>query len=284
MNRSGRPLFAAFALLALAGAASAAVCGTDVPADGGADPDRIFAASFEPAVVGGDPSGGAGGELVPGDYARTFTVPGGLTKNYYYRVPPGYVGTRARPVVVVLHGAAADREAAARGTRASWSQTADAADAFVLAPVSSGSQGGYVFDDEANIRAALADFESRFQVDRKRRYLWGFSAGGHVAHALALDPLTAADQFAAYAVNAGALDQYVGVGAPAAAAHRIPISSYAGGTDPLLSRMRQDRDRFLAAGWSEGATLRYQEFLGGHTYKVEQLAASLAFMCGFERP
>jgi poly(3-hydroxybutyrate) depolymerase len=53
--------------------------------------------------------------------------------------------------------------------------------------------------------AILQDLHTRLGVEPTRTCLWGFSAGAHFGHALALDN---PDIFAAYAVSAGALGQY----------------------------------------------------------------------------
>ena len=53
------------------------------------------------------------------------------------------------------------------------------------------------------IDAVLADVEASYNVNRGRRYLWGFWAGGHYGHGYTL---SRASTLAAYAVNAGVLE------------------------------------------------------------------------------
>jgi len=115
-------------------------------------------------------------------------------------------------------------------------------------------------------------------VERARLYLWGFSAGAHLAHGIAL---ANTELFAAYAVNAGVLDAFAGADAPAMAPRRIPVSITIGTTDPLYPYTMTDRMRFLAAGWTEPDTLRYATFDGPHTVLPTHPAEHWAFLQRF---
>ena len=90
--------------------------------------------------------------------------------------------------------------------RDDWSSVANSGGFVVLAPVASGTDGSWEPDvDIPVIFAAIADTMARYNIEETRMNMWGYSAGGHLAHALALNNT---DYFAAYGVSAGALTQY----------------------------------------------------------------------------
>lgn len=266
-------------LLAVSPAAAAQM----LPA-GACAADGLFAHGLE-AHEAPDPSGGGGGAT--GDVAATVLVPStGLTRPYHLRVPPQYDAQRAWPLLLVLHGSPGSpalADAAARAVRDDWRALADAQGVIVLAPVASGpSAGGWNPPaDSAAIAAMRAEVEARYNIDRRRRLLWGWSAGGHYGHGLAL---AAANDWAAYAVNAGVLQAFAGIGAPAAATRRIPLSIRVGDADPLAPFARDDVARFTAAGWIVDAEVRFEAFAGGHAYAPADLLAHWAFLCRWARP
>ena len=196
------------------------------------------------------------------------------------QVPASYDPTRAWPLVVALHGSAASPPTAASLIRTLWQPTADLEGALVLAPIATGGSGGWSPDyDTPAIACAIAEVERRYDVDRARRYLWGFSAGAHYGHALALANST---RFAAYAVNAGALYGFA-CGAPGSAfacetllptvARRIPAYLRVGTNDSLL-RGYTDGDflRLQAAGWTIDQDVAVANFVGGHVVGPNDVA------------
>ena len=269
-------------LLGLAGLASVAganAAGTARLPAAACDPDIVFGAGFDDADQAlSDPSGGSGGEL-GGNLAETIWV-GDSLRPYLVRVPPAYEARRPVPLVLLLHGAGGPNTAAAAATavRNVWSATADAHGALLVVPVGSGSLGGWIPSaDIPVIAAVLEQVASRYDVDRNRVHAWGYSAGGHLAHGLALDPDS---RYAAYAVHAGVLAGYAGQDAPGNASRRIPVASTVGLQDSLLSHARNDELNFLGHGWVAGETLRYVEFDGGHQFPTAaQVADSWQFMC-----
>ena len=144
--------------------------------------------------------------------------------------------------------------------------------------------------DGAELGATLADAVAAYNVGQSRIYLWGFSAGAHFAHALALGNT---DYFAAYGVSAGSLEQYActdnGAYPPTCAAlldgaqPKIPVDIHLGNTDPLYLTYGAGTGpaRFQNAGWVSGQTLFYTLFAGGHTYTVAQLGEIWDHLCPF---
>jgi len=251
------------------------------------------------AVMPSIASGGSGG--VPGDGIGSLALDGLPTGTYYWHAPPNPLGNGPRPVLIVLHGASGSHALAldaAQLLRDQWAPVADAQGFVVLAPVSSGSQGGWLApvsaDDHPSdydlIAAALAAIESSYDIERTRRYLWGYSAGGHVAHDLMLSRFNAAlneDTIAAWSVNAGALAALACAGMSStqcngllsSVGRRARVDIRIGTSDSLLPHARADRDRFQARGWGDAGALAYAEFAGGHTYSPSQFPAIWNALC-----
>lgn len=247
----------------------------------------LFAASFEddaPCYVP-DASGGTGGDTAAGDHDGSVYVEElGVTRSFAYRIPAGYDPQVPAPLLVALHGSTNNVALAATTLRTNWALVVESDRVVVLTPYGTGSGGGWRGTDAATIAAAVAQIESRYSIDRRRRYLWGYSAGAHFGHSVVLDDPR---PWAGYGVSAGALTQYAcGVpGAPscspwlasAAQANRLPVSITIGTQDPLYPYASGDPARFEAAGWS-APELRYVEFNGGHAYYLPHLVDTWAFL------
>jgi len=256
--------------------------------------DFLFADAFEPQPpVPHDPSNGSGGPY-PGDVTRSVVVSGLGTRTYYLHVPTGYDPAQALPLVLALRGAAppSSMAAAAQQVRANWSALADAHGFLVLAPVGNSTQGGWgVSGDAAEIGAALDDAAAHYNIERSRVYLWGFSAGAHFGHTLALNKT---DYFAAYGTSAGMLEAHActddGFYPPTCAAllagtmPKIPVDIHIGTSDPLMQppyTAAGDPQRFRDGGWVDGHTLFVTQFSGGHTYDTTHLAQIWNRLCSF---
>ncbi len=218
----------------------------------------IFADSNENDSV---PSNGSGGTF-PGLQQRT--VLGNYT--YYIYVPSSYAAAEAMPIMVVWHGTAGagNATAAALDMRNLWQAEAEENRFIVVSQVSTGDDGGWVYGVDSQILASIfTDMESAYNIETSRRYVWGFSGGGHVMHAIALNN---ADYFAAYAVSAGDLDQYAAPNGytPSNASRVIPIFVSVGNVDFLYAAVLNDRPDFIAGGWVIDQDYMLDEFSGGH--------------------
>ncbi len=254
------------------------------------DPDAIFIASFEIGEsVPNSPTLGSGGAY-PGNVTRQIDVsPSFPNRTYYVYTPSNYSPAHPMPLLLALHASAGDPQTAetfAASVVLSWQNTAEANGFIVAAPASTSDNGVWGTapgDDDTEIADVLADMQTHYNVDLDRYYIWGFSAGGNYANALALsDP----SNVAAYAVNAGVLGAYSPLVASAASVRVVPLSADVGVNDPLLAEMQHDEQVFLDHGWILGNTLLFTEFSdgtppGGHTYTSAQLAAHWAFMCPY---
>lgn len=289
--------FAIFAIgIALLAATAMAEAASTVrlPPSMCASADALFSDGFESAVsVPHNPSNGNGGGF-PGNVTRSVSVATLGSRSYYLHLPPTYTPARAWPILLVLHGstgAAATAPAAAQQVRNDWSGWADSQGFIVMAVVGNQVQGGWgASADGAELDATLADAFAAYNVEQSRIYLWGFSAGAHFAHGLALGNT---NYFAAYGVSAGSLEQYActdnGSYPPTCAAllagaqPKIPVDIHLGNADPLYLAYGAGNDpgRFQNGGWVSGQTLFYTLFVGSHTYTVAQLGEIWNHLCPF---
>jgi dienelactone hydrolase len=243
--------------------------------------EPVFRSGVEDDEGAGVRPSGVKSEAQTGAVAFDVAVPDrGRLHAMLLQVPASYDPARAWPLVVALHGSAASPPAAADLIRALWQPTAELEGVLVLAPIATGSNGGWSPEyDTPAIACAIAEVERRYDIDRARRYLWGFSAGAHYGHGLALANPT---RFAAYAVNAGALYAFA-CGAPGSAfpcdtllpdvARRIPVQLRVGRNDQLEPYTDEDALRLQGAGWTP-EVLRVSKFVGGHTVGAGDVAAA----------
>ena len=290
--RMGNPArLLALSLLAFAAPLHAAST-VQLPASFCPAADAILRDGWEKPLIPHVPSNGSGGSF-PGNVTRTINVPGFGNQAYYLHLPPNYMSTRAWPILLALRGSTtpASEAIAAQQVRSDWSTWADSAGFIVIAVSGTSTQGGWGAPaDIAELNAALADAFASYNVEQSRVYLWGFSAGAHYAHALALASTTF---FAAYGVSAGSLEQYActddGSYPPTCAAllagtqPKIPVDIHLGNADPLYLTYGAGADpqRFQNAGWRSGQTLFYTLFAGGHAYAVAQLGQIWNNLCPF---
>jgi poly(3-hydroxybutyrate) depolymerase len=294
-RRSGTTLAAL--LLLGAGSAHGQFAEYDFGQTGCADDGGLTRAGFEPRDgewSGSGPSAGLGGGPL-GASTLSVEVPElGETRDMLLFVPVDYDAARPLPLVVVLHGApgsAAAAPAAADAMRSMWTVLAEREDVVVLAPIAAGSQGGWVPGrDQPAIACALAELARRYPIDLDRRYLWGFSAGAHFGHALALGN---AGRFAAYAINAGAL-YALACGTPGTASdcaatlpgalRPLPVSLRVGSSDSLRGYVQGDFTRLQQAGWTAGSEVSYGEFSGGHSVPFAEAEAAWSWFAPRRRP
>ena len=252
--------------------------------------DAIFDNGYETPVVPHNPSGGSGGAY-PGDVTRTISVAGVGMRSYYLRVPPGYAPSQSAPLLLALRGQSLPTATAAQQVRADWASWADSKGFLVLAAVGNSTQGGWGANgDIEEIGAALDDAFAAYNIERSRIYLWGYSAGAHYGHALALQNT---DYFAAYGVSAGSLEQYActdnGSFPPTCASllgsaqPKIPVDIHLGDSDPLYIQYGAGNDpqRFQAGGWVSNRNLYYTLFVGGHIYTTAHLGQIWNHLCPF---
>ena len=206
------------------------------------------------------PSGGSGGAY-PGSLQHTILG----NQTYYYYVPSGYTPSEPWPLMALWHGTAGagNADAAAQLTLNLWLGAAEANDFIAVAQVATGSSGGWVPSTDSQILAAIIDdLEMRYNIESTRRYLWGFSAGGYVMHAIALNN---ANYFSAYAISGADLGYANSYGyTPANSDRIIPVYISVGTSDVRYADALSDLSSFTQAGWQMGYDLWFDGFNGGH--------------------
>lgn len=260
--------------LSLSGTAANAgsiTLGISVSDGAGGSASISLAITITAATGGGSGSGGTGGAY-PGNQSRTITTTAAGSQTYYLYIPSSYNPSTPMPVLFGFHGAGGSgtAPAAAQQVRNDWATVAAAGGFIVVAQAATGSGGGWVTSTDVSIlNDIITDVWAAYNVDTKRVYGWGFSAGGHLMHAIGLGN---ASFFTAYGVSAGVLAALAGSTAPASATRKIPVDIHIGASDSLLPYAQQDKTQFTGSGWTLGTNLYYTEFSGGHTYTTAHLS------------
>ena len=248
------------------------------------DVDILLVGRFEDETPT-QPSLGSGGLFPQRSQLSISSASGQVT--YHFDVPPYYQPGRPAPLIALLHGAAGPggQSFAAAATRDAWAM-AGLGDAIVVAPESSGSQGGWIPNtDLVKLQAVLASARMRYNIDLNRIYGWGFSAGAHTMHSFAL--AGAPNLFAGYSVSAGALQAFAGVNAPMMAPRKVPLHVHQGINDGVVpfNIVQADIIRFQNAGWIsaavQGQNLFFESFDGGHEFESAHAARIWANLCRF---
>ncbi len=220
-------------------------------------------------------SGGSGGGSQGQVVSHNFTS-GQSSSRYWTYVPTSYVdGGAALPVVVAMHG----QGDVGRSMCQLWQQTAEANDVIVVAPDDADQSGSWNFgDDVAWVGAVMTEVGTRWNIDEKRRHLWGFSAGAHWTLAIGL---ANANFFASIGATSGTLTsaQQIGVW-PNQVQRQIPVALASGDQDPNLPGVRAARDALNGAGHQ----VFYEEFNGGHTVTPAVVDNAWTFMEPFQAP
>ncbi len=253
-------------MLALALAPVHVAIANELPAEACSTAVAAFASGFESAAP-------------LGSFDLAVNVEGQGVRTFRVHAPASILPAGRVALLITLHGAGGPGTAPAAATfmRNAWTATADSGGFVVLAPIASGAQGGWVpSNDYPALSAAIDAITDLYPIDSRRRYLHGFSAGGHVVHDLALFN---ADYFAAYVANAGVLDALAGPNAPLLAAREIPAQVRVGSSDTLLGHAQTDRNRFLNAGWIEPQDYQLVVFSGGHSFDASHTGPAWTFLC-----
>ena len=110
----------------------------------------------------------------------------GATRVWYEHVPASYDGSKAVPLVVVLHGAYDAGNAFA--DRSGWPVVADANGLIAIFPNGEGTNGSYVWhswtfdgsapDDIGFLLQVIAQVKATYHIDASRVFMTGFSNGG----------------------------------------------------------------------------------------------------------
>lgn len=238
--------------------------------------DMIFVDGF---VSESWPSQGSGGPVNTG--VRTIFINSQLNqRSYYYHIPSSYQNNKAMPLMLLFHGAggAGTAPSSAETSRDLWQATAEANHFIIVAQVATGQQGGFI---PANMVAILDkvidDMAARYNIEQRRIYGWGFSAGGFVLHELALFN---ADEFAGYAISGAHLGWAASGGVyPSTASRKLPVVLSVGQSDGYFNNVLTDYSTFQQSGWQAGYNVWFDSYPGGHNYIPSEPAAVWDKLC-----
>lgn len=241
--------------------------------------DMIFVDGF---VSESMPTNGSGGSVQTG--SRTIYVNSSLgNQTFYYHIPSTYQAGKAIPIMMLFHGAAGagNAPAAAEYLRDLWLNTAEANNFIIVAQVATGQQyGSWVHSNMVTIlNSILADMSARYNIEQRRIYAWGFSAGGYILHEIAL---LNADELAAYAISGADLgytnSAQPPVG-PQTASRQLPVVLSVGLSDQRYPSVVADYNTFQQHGWQLGYNLWLDTYVGGHQYFANEPAQVWDKLC-----
>ena len=154
---------------------------------------------------------------------------GGIDRSYYLYVPASVVPATQAPLLVLLHGSGSDGRSMLR----EWTTLADSEGIVLVAPNATSLVGWRVREDgPAFLRDVVETVTTQVNVNRRRVYLFGFSAGA--VHALTIGAIES-EYFAALALYAGSWRDRASFIALNFARRRIPVGLFIGDVDPLFS-------------------------------------------------
>tara|TARA_R110002072_G_scaffold28682_1_gene91756 strand:+ start:991 stop:2568 length:1578 start_codon:yes stop_codon:yes gene_type:complete len=212
-----------------------------------------------PGVTG---SGGTGGQ--PGLQTRSVQTQAqaglpSISIDYDVYVPSTYTPQTPLPVLF-----------AANMGLTPWRALAEQEGLIVVDFRDHDRNGGFNFNyDVLGLNAILTEVEGAFNVDTKRRYYHGFSAGAHWGYVVVLSN---ANTFAGLGINAGSMNLAIQQGVwPGQVSRQIPIAIRHGITDAVVpvAAGQADRTRLMNANHP----VAYEEFQGGHTVSVADAQA-----------
>lgn len=111
-----------------------------------------------------------------GEYVADVIENRGYRYPFYTRVPKGVHSTANMPVVISLHGHG--ESARLFCGKNGWPQISDETRGFILVLPDSPENAWYVERDEGILEPLIEKLVQRYQIDRSRVYLTGFSNGG----------------------------------------------------------------------------------------------------------
>jgi poly(3-hydroxybutyrate) depolymerase len=169
----------------------------------------------------------------------------GLAHPFDYFVPARDAKAAPMPLLVLLHGAGGD----GRGQIQAWLPVARAKQCILLAPSIENTSKAWdaLYDRPEWILDAIESISNAYSVDKRRLYLWGYSAGGMFAFYFGF---VESRYFAAAAVHGGVIENARYAMADLAA-RKIPFAYYIGTRDAWWSsqQARASRDALLARGF-----------------------------------
>ena len=181
---------------------------------------------------------------------------GGRTRTYYLLVPEAAKKVDSPPLVVLLHGSGRDGKSLVE----KWEPLAKKEGVVIVGPDALSSDAWRVPEDGPEFLYDLIEMLAiQLDIDRRRVYLFGHSAGA--GHALAM-ALLESEYLAGVAIHAGALNQSA-FPLLERATRKTPIGIWIGTNDAFfpLKVVRATRDALKAQGFDP-----QMNEMNGHTH------------------
>lgn len=226
-----------------------------------------------PATPPGSGSGGTGGGKGLVTRPITTTAQAGIpsvTSSYDCYVPTGY--DPAKPISVVI---------AANMGLTPWQALAQSETFIVVDFRDYDRNGGFNFDvDVACLDAVIRDVRAAWNVDLKRLYYHGFSAGAHWGYAVVL---ANGATFAGLGISAGSLQTAAQQGVfPAGVTRKLAVAIRHGTQDAVVPVSQGRTAATQLQG--NGHPVQISEFAGGHTVAAQDAQAIWTFLKGYTLP
>ena len=152
----------------------------------------------------------------------------GAPRTYYVYIPPSISAAAPPPLLVALHGSRGN----GRDLIRNWTELADREGLIVVAPNATTPVGWKIRGDGPDYLRSVVDATAAIcAIDRRRVYLFGYSAGA--VHALTVG-LIESEYFAAVAIYAGAWLDARSYTALQFAARKIPVAMVVGDRDEFF--------------------------------------------------
>lgn len=189
----------------------------------------IGAAAYLPTVVALACLWLAGATPAAAQSRRVTLASGGIDRSYYLYVPAAVVPATEVPLLVLLHGSGSD----GRSMLHEWTTLANAEGIVLVAPNATSLVGWRIREDGPDfLREVVESVAAQVSINRRRVYLFGFSAGA--VHALTIGAIES-EYFAALALYAGSWRDRESFIALNFARRQIPVGFFIGDVDPLFS-------------------------------------------------
>ena len=168
----------------------------------------------------------------------------GKKRSYYLFIPASVNQVKPAPLIVLLHGSGRNGSVLVEH----WQKIAELEGVILAGPDSRNSASWAIPEDGPRfLRDLVEELKSKHQIDPRRVYLFGHSAGA--IFGLMISALES-EYFAAAAVSAGALKKE-NYSLLDEADRKIPLAMFVGTKDPLfpVAEVRRTRDAFAQRGF-----------------------------------
>jgi predicted esterase len=194
------------------------------------------------------------------------TFESGGKKRTYYLYVPGSIGSKAAPLVVLLHGSGRNGLSLVE----TWKDLANREGIILAGPDASNTQSWRIPDDGPSLLHDLVEtLRKKYPIDNQRVYLFGHSAGAVFALDMAM---MESEYFAASSFHAGAWRDQGEYSMMDNATRKCPLAIFVGDRDQFfpLSSVKATEAALKDHGFAVELTV-----IKGHTHNYYDLASDI---------